>query len=56
MRNPRHVGVPSELTIVIKLGTSSIVNEATCTVCGECVGTCPGDAITLGAAQSGAAS
>lgn len=28
MRNPRHSGGPDSLTIVIKLGTSSIVSEA----------------------------
>jgi ferredoxin-type protein NapF len=40
----------------IGLSPQPIVNAATCTGCGDCVGACPGDAITLGAARSGAAS
>ena len=36
----------------IGLPPQAIVNEAACTGCGECVGACPGDAITLGAASS----
>ncbi|MDH2344136.1 MULTISPECIES: 4Fe-4S dicluster domain-containing protein [unclassified Bradyrhizobium] len=40
----------------IGLPPQAIVNEAACTGCGECVGTCPGSAITLGAAQREAAS
>ena len=37
----------------IGLPPQAIVNEAACTGCGECVGACPGEAITLGAARSG---
>ena len=37
----------------IGLPPQAIVNEAACTGCGECVGACPGDAITLGAARRG---
>jgi len=40
----------------IGLPPQAIVNEAACTGCGECVGACPGDAITLGAARRGDAS
>ena len=34
----------------------AIVNEVACTGCGECVGVCPGEAITLGAAHDGGTS
>ena len=40
----------------IGLPSQAIVNETVCTGCGDCVGACPGDAITLGAARNGAAS
>ncbi|MCK1518629.1 4Fe-4S dicluster domain-containing protein [Bradyrhizobium sp. 190] len=40
----------------IGLPPQAIVNETTCTGCGECVGACPGEAITLGAARRGDAS
>ena len=40
----------------IGLPPQAIVNEAACTGCGECVGACPGEAITLGAARHGDAS
>jgi len=40
----------------IGLPPQAIVNDAACTGCGECVGACPGDAITLGAARRGDAS
>lgn len=35
----------------IGLPPQAIVDEAACTGCGECVATCPGQAITLGAAR-----
>jgi len=38
------------------LPPQAIVNEAACTGCGECVGACPGEAITLGAARRADAS
>jgi ferredoxin-type protein NapF len=34
----------------------AIVNEAVCTGCGDCVAICPGDAVTLRAAQNGVSS
>jgi len=37
----------------IGLPPQPIVNETTCTGCGDCVGACPGEAITLGAASRG---
>ena len=37
----------------IGLPPQAIVNESACTGCGECVGACPGEAITLGAARRG---
>ena len=40
----------------IGLPPQAIVNEAACTGCGECVSTCPGEAITLGAIGHGEAS
>ena len=40
----------------IGLPPQAIVNEAACTGCSECVGACPGSAITLGAAHREAAS
>ena len=40
----------------IGLPPQAIVNEAVCTGCGDCVGACPGEAITLGAARRGDAS
>jgi ferredoxin-type protein NapF len=40
----------------IGLPPQAIVNEQACTGCGECVGACPGEAITLGAARHGASS
>ena len=40
----------------IGLPPQAIVDEAACTGCGDCVGACPGEAITLGAARHGAAS
>jgi len=40
----------------IGLPPQAIVNEAACTGCGECVGACPGAAITLGAAHRESAS
>ena len=39
----------------IGLAPQAIVNEQACTGCGECVGACPGEAITLGAARGGVA-
>jgi ferredoxin-type protein NapF len=38
------------------LPPQAIVDEAACTGCGQCVGACPGEAITLGAARHGGAS
>ena len=35
----------------IGLPPQAIVSESACTGCGECVGVCPGSAITLGAAH-----
>ncbi len=35
----------------IGLPPQAIVHESACTGCGECVGACPGEAITLGAAR-----
>ena len=40
----------------IGLPPQAIVNEQACTGCGECVGACPGEAITIGAARHGGAS
>lgn len=40
----------------IGLPSQAVVNAAACTGCGDCVGACPGDAITLGATPGGAAS
>jgi ferredoxin-type protein NapF len=40
----------------IGLPPQAIVIEAACTGCGDCVGACPGEAITLGAARHGDAS
>ena len=40
----------------IGLPPQAMVDEAVCTGCGDCVGACPGEAITLGAARHGAAS
>ncbi|MEH2551120.1 ferredoxin-type protein NapF [Bradyrhizobium sp. AZCC 2262] len=40
----------------IGLPPEAVVSEAACTGCGHCVGACPGDAITLGAARRGDAS
>ena len=40
----------------IGLPPQAVVNEAACTGCGDCVGACPGEAITLGAARHGDAS
>ena len=40
----------------IGLPPQAIVNEQACTGCGECVGACPGEAITLGAARHGVSS
>jgi ferredoxin len=40
----------------IGLPPQAIVNVSACTGCGECVGACPGEAITLGAAPHEAAS
>jgi ferredoxin-type protein NapF len=40
----------------IGLPPQALVNESACTGCGECVGACPGEAITLGAARRGNAS
>ena len=37
----------------IGLPPQALVNESACTGCGECVGACPGEAITLGAARRG---
>jgi nitrate reductase NapE component len=37
----------------IGLPPQAIVNETTCTGCGDCVAVCPGEAITLGAARRG---
>ena len=37
----------------IGLPPQAIVNETTCTGCGDCVAACPGEAITLGAARRG---
>ena len=37
----------------IGLPPQAVVNEDACTGCGECVGACPGEAITLGAARHG---
>jgi ferredoxin-type protein NapF len=37
----------------IGLPPQAIVNETTCTGCGDCARACPGDAITLGAARRG---
>jgi ferredoxin-type protein NapF len=37
----------------IGLPPQAIVNETTCTGCGDCVATCPGAAIMLGAAHRG---
>jgi ferredoxin-type protein NapF len=40
----------------IGLPAEAVVSEAACTGCGDCVGACPGDAITLRAARRGDAS
>ncbi|WOH66384.1 4Fe-4S binding protein [Bradyrhizobium sp. BWA-3-5] len=40
----------------IGLPPQAVVNEAACTHCGQCVGACPSEAITLGAARHGGAS
>jgi len=37
----------------IGLPPQAIVDAAACTGCGQCVGACPGEAITLGAARQG---
>jgi ferredoxin-type protein NapF len=37
----------------IGLPPQAIVNETTCTGCGDCIAVCPGEAITLGAARRG---
>ena len=37
----------------IGLPPRAIVNETTCTGCGDCARACPGEAITLGAARRG---
>ena len=39
----------------IGLPPQVVVNEAICIGCADCVGVCPGDAITLGAAGNGSA-
>lgn len=38
------------------LPPQAIVDAAACTGCGQCVGACPGEAITIGAARHGGAS
>jgi NAD-dependent dihydropyrimidine dehydrogenase PreA subunit len=38
------------------LPSQAIVNESTCTGCGDCVAACPGEAIALGAARRGGVS
>ena len=40
----------------IGLPPQAIVDETACTGCGQCVGACPGEAITLGAVRHGGAS
>ena len=40
----------------VGLPPQAIVDEAACTGCGQCVGACPGEAITLGAARRGGTS
>ena len=40
----------------IGLPPQATVSEQVCTGCGECVGACPGEAFTLGAARHGATS
>ena len=40
----------------IGLPPQAIVDQAACTGCGQCVGACPGEAITLGAARHGGTS